>query len=227
MEEKKWFETMDGNPEKDWFSEQSYFSSPIWFENATHFLKNVIKVSDKYTKLEKKRIKKTFKLKNDYGVVYQSGGLEKVPELKEFTEYVGKRSWDFLDSQGFDLSNFNLIYKDMWCQEFSENGGGFQNSHSHPNVHVTGFYFLECSAKTSRPVLSDPRPGAVMTKLPLKQKTNICHGSEEINFVPSPGTLMIFNPYIPHSFPVVPGKEPFKFIHFNLQAVPKGLIDVI
>lgn len=227
MSEADWFKTMDGNPQSDWFSEQSFFGSPIWFENAKEFLDDVDRVSSKYIDMEKERLKEQIELSNKFGMVYQSGGLEKLKELATFTQYIGKRSWDFLDNQGFDLTNFNLIFKDMWCQEWSENGGGFQDSHSHSNIHVTGFYFIKCSDKSSRPVFTDPRPGAIMTKLPLKSTSSIVHGSENINFIPQPGTIMLFNGYMPHSFPVVSGNAPLKFIHFNLQAIPKGVVHVI
>ena len=227
MEEKTWFETMDGSPENDWFAERSYFSSPIWFENAIGFLDVVTKVCTECVEIEKKQASKKIKSKNDFGYIYQSGGLEKISDLSQFVEYVGKRSWDFLDSQGFDLSNHNLIFKDMWYQEFPKQGGGVQESHAHSNIHVSGFYFIESNDKSTRPVFTDPRAGALMTKLPMKETKDICHASTNINFIPQPGTLMIFNGYLPHAFPLVSGKEPFKFIHFNLQAVPQGAINVV
>ena len=226
-EEKTWFETMDGSPQSDWFAERSYFSSPIWFENATGFLDLVKQVCTEYIKIEKKQVKQKLKSTNDFGVIYQSGGLEKISDLSQFVEYVGKRSWDFLDNQGFDLTKHNLIFKDMWYQEFPKDGGGFQELHTHSNIHVTGFYFIESSDKSTRPVFTDPRPGALMTKLPMKETKDICHASTNINFIPQPGTLMLFNGYLPHSFPVVSGNAPFKFIHFNLQAIPQGGINVV
>ena len=227
MEEKNWFETMDGSPQNDWFAERSYFSSPIWFENAAGFLDVVKKVCNDCINIEKKQASKKIKSKNDFGYIYQSGGLEKISDLSQFVEYVGKRSWDFLDNQGFDLTNHNLIFKDMWYQEFPKEGGGVQESHAHPNIHVSGFYFIESNDKSTRPVFTDPRAGALMTKLPMKETKDICHASTNINFIPQPGTLMLFNGYLPHAFPLVSGKEPFKFIHFNLQAVPQGAINVV
>ena len=118
MEEKTWFETMDGSPQNDWFAERSYFGSPIWFENATGFLDTVKKVCDEYIKIEKKQMKKKLKSKNDFGVIYQSGGLEKISDLSQFVEYIGKRSWDFLDSQGFDLTKHNLIFSSSVSFQF-------------------------------------------------------------------------------------------------------------
>ena len=47
-------------------------------------------------------------------------------------------------------------------------------------------------------------------------------GSPEITSV---GTFMFFNSYLEHEFSVDHGLEPFRFIHFNLQAIPKQLIN--
>jgi hypothetical protein len=62
-----------------------------------------------------------------------------------------------------------------------------------------------------------------MTKLPFKNQFEISHASETINFKPTPGTIMFFNSYIPHQFAVDHGKDPFRFIHWNIQFVPKSI----
>ena len=33
-----------------------------------------------------------------------------------------------------------------------------------------------------------------------------------------PGTLLMFNSWLPHQFSVDDGIDPFRFIHFNIQA---------
>ena len=77
--------------------------------------------------------------------------------------------------------------------------------------------------KTSFPIFHDPRPGAQMTKLLLKDHTKITPGTDTIHRRPTPGMLMLFNGYLPHEFSLDAGHEPFRFIHFNLQAVLKGM----
>jgi hypothetical protein len=49
--------------------------------------------------------------------------------------------------------------------------------------------------------------------------------TEKISLKPKPGTFIFFNSYLGHEFPVDHGIEPFRFIHFNIQAVPKQLIN--
>jgi len=112
----------------------------------------------------------------------------------------------------------------MWVQEFAKEGGGNHSAHVHWNQHVSGFYFLKASDKTSMPVFHEPRTGARATK--LKMKTNIkgvLPAAELIYVRPKPGTLVIFPGFLEHEFTVDFGKEPFRFIHWNLQAVPKEM----
>ena len=47
------------------------------------------------------------------------------------------------------------------------------------------------------------------------------HGTELIHFKPTPGTLIIFPGFLEHEYAVDFGYEPFRFIHWNIQAVPK------
>tara|TARA_R110000851_G_scaffold56089_1_gene131309 strand:- start:179 stop:367 length:189 start_codon:yes stop_codon:yes gene_type:complete len=48
-------------------------------------------------------------------------------------------------------------------------------------------------------------------------------GNDLINIKPTPGTLVIFPGYLEHEFVIDHGVEPFRFIHWNLQAVPKQM----
>jgi hypothetical protein len=75
------------------------------------------------------------------------------------------------------------------------------------------------------PVFHDPRPGAMMTKLPMKDKSAIQFGTDSVHYRPKPGTLIFFPSYVPHQYAVDDGVEDFRFIHFNLQAVRNIIVD--
>ena len=109
------------------------------------------------------------------------------------------------------------------CQEFASQGGGHHDTHIHWNNHISGFYFLKCSDKTSAPMFHDPRAGKMMTQLPEKDKNIVTLATEKVLLKPVPGTMMFFNSFLPHQFIVDNGVEPFRFIHFNLQAIPKNI----
>jgi hypothetical protein len=52
----------------------------------------------------------------------------------------------------------------------------------------------------------------------------IMNGEELVHFKPKPGLLVLFPGYLQHEFAVDNGKEPFRFIHFNLQAIQKEIV---
>jgi uncharacterized protein (TIGR02466 family) len=114
---------------------------------------------------------------------------------------------------------------EMWVQQFAKNGGGHHSPHTHWNGHISGFYFLKCSDKTSYPIFHDPRPGKVMNQLPEKDSNSFSDAVDLINIKPKPGTFVFFNSYLGHEFVVDHGVEPFRFIHFNIRAIPKQLIN--
>ena len=203
-----------------------YFKTPIWAEQKPEFIKSLNKASNKYIKIAKtnSEAKEYIKKFGDFGTSYHSTTLLKDNNFLDFKKYVGQKSWDFLDSQGFDMSQYQLFFSELWVQEFAKNGGGHHSAHIHWNQHVSGFYFLKCSDKTSYPIFHEPRTGARATKLKIKpQIKEIVNGTELVHYKPKPGTLLIFPGYLEHEFAVDFGIEPFRFIHWNIQAVPKEM----
>ena len=197
----------------------SYFSSPVYCIELPEYLKDLNKVSDKYIK----KVYKEEKIKK-YTVSYHSESMINDKKIHNFKSYVGQTAANILDYQGYDISNHELFFTEMWVQEFSKKVGGHHKTHVHGNNHISGFYFLKCSENTSMPVFHDPRPGKAMTYLPEKNKKEVTLASKEINFKVKPGTLIFFNSYLPHQFPLDYGIDPFRFIHFNLQAVSKSIL---
>jgi uncharacterized protein (TIGR02466 family) len=201
----------------------NYFNTAIWSEQKPEFLKSLIKSSNKYIKQAKKREKKYIKEFGDFGRSYHSTPLINDNDFLDFRNYIGQKSWEYLDHQGYDMSLYTTMFSELWVQEFAKKGGGHHSAHVHWNQHVSGFYFLKCSDKTSFPIFHEPRTGARATKLKLKNINGVVGGSELINFKPTPGTLIIFPGFLEHEYAVDFGLEPFRFIHWNIQAVPKEM----
>jgi uncharacterized protein (TIGR02466 family) len=200
-----------------------YFKTPIWIEDKPEFVKSLNKASNQYIKDAKKREKEFIKKHGDFGRSYHSTPLTMDNNFLDFRNYVGQKSWEFLDWQGFDMQQYTTMFSELWVQEFAKKGGGHHSAHIHWNQHVSGFYFLKSSDKTSFPIFHEPRTGARSTKLKLKNGNGIFHGTELIHFKVTPGTLIIFPGYLEHEFAVDHGTEPFRFIHWNIQAVPKEM----
>jgi uncharacterized protein (TIGR02466 family) len=203
----------------------SFFSSNIYVEEDPSWLEYLNKASDKYIEQAIENNKKYFINNKDFGFAHHSDTLLNDPIYSKFIEFISKRAYSILDGQGFDLKNYSLAIRELWVQEFSKEGGGYHSPHTHWNGHISGFYFLKCSEKTSYPIFHDPRPGKMMIQLPEKKITQTTDASEKIPFKSRPGTFVFFNSYLGHEFVVDHGIEPFRFIHFNIQAVPKQLIN--
>jgi len=155
----------------------------------------------------------------DHGMSYHSAAdLYKDERLADFELLVRNTSRNILEEQGFELTNYFLDYTEMWIQKFAYEGGGHQDTHVHWDNHISGFYFVECSDKTSKPIFHDPRQGRMMLNLPIKDHSKLCPAMERQIFTVKPGTLLLFNSWLPHQFSVDNGIDPFRFIHFNLQA---------
>ena len=200
-----------------------YFKTPIWIEDKPEFVKSLNKASNQYIKDAKKREKEFIKKHGDFGRSYHSTPLTMDNNFLDFRNYVGQKSWEFLDWCGFDMQQYTTMFSELWVQEFAKNGGGHHSAHIHWNQHVSGFYFLKCSDKTSYPIFHEPRTGARATKLKMKPGNAVFHGTELVHFKPKPGTLIIFPGYLEHEYAVDFGVEPFRFIHWNIQAVPKEM----
>ena len=220
---------------KDPLSTSLYFQSPIYHVEAPEWVKSTNKVCDTYINQARKNLKKTIKDREkkagkkigDHGLSYHSTSLIGDPKLKQLQEYIGATSWNVMDHMGYDMKDYELFWTEFWVQEFADKGGGHHDSHIHYDNHVSGFYFLECSENTSMPVFNDPRLAKVMTQLPLKKPEEICFGSDKIHYKPKPGTMIFFPAYLEHQYTVDDGVEPFRFIHFNLQAVRKMITDTV
>ena len=204
----------------------NYFWTTVWTENKPDFVKSLNKASEPYIKEAKKtkEAKAHLKAHGEFGTSWHSTQLMTDTKFMDFRNYVGQKCWEFLDHQGYNMSMYTTFFEQMWVQEFAKKGGGHHSAHIHWNTHVNGFYFLKASDKTSYPIFHDPRTGARTTKLDMKPGIKgVWSGHDQVTFKPTPGLLMLFPGYIQHEFAVDYGKAPFRFIHFTLTAVLKGM----
>jgi|TARA_Y100000114_G_scaffold41484_1_gene36938 uncharacterized protein (TIGR02466 family) len=202
----------------------NYFPTTIWSEEKPEYVKSLNKASNKHIVEARKRNKDYIKKYTDFGNSYHSTSLINDNDFRDFRDYIGLKSWEYLDHQGYDMSKYTTMFSELWVQEFSKKGGGHHGAHIHWNQHVSGFYFLKCSKNTSYPIFHEPRTGARTTKLHMKPDLKgVWAGHETFFLKPKPGTLIIFPGYLEHEYAVDHGIEPFRFIHWNIQAIPKGM----
>jgi uncharacterized protein (TIGR02466 family) len=204
-------------------TENYFFCTSIYFGQKKEWVSKLNEITNPYI-LEAKN-KNLLANKKDFAVVHHSNSLIQDVNFKEFLIFINSNAFDVLNYQGFNLIDYSLVTTELWVQEFASLGGANHSPHIHWNGHISGFYFLKCSDKTSFPIFHDPRSGRMMNLLPEKNINKPSQASSSFNFKPKPGDFIFFNSYLQHEFPVDHGIEPFRFIHFNIQAVPKQLIN--
>ena len=69
--------------------------------------------------------------------------------IKEIETYIGHTALNLLDEWGYDMALYTMFFTEFWVQEFAKQGGGHHSTHVHWDNHISGFYFLKCSDKTS------------------------------------------------------------------------------
>lgn len=212
------------------FFSSPYFETRIWTQEFPEFVKSTNKVCNKYIEMTKKRDEKILKQRNksfkknlkDVGYVFHSGNIHNDPNLKDLVKLMGEASLSYLSDSGVDTEKIRLYFTECWVQEFGSLAAQHE-THVHWNNHVSGFYFLKASSKSSYPLFHEPKQGALMTKLPEKDSTKITPASNIVHHKVKPGTMIIFPSYLPHQFALDLIGEPFRFIHWNLQALLKEI----
>ena len=211
---------------------EELFKCPIWNTKEPNFVDRLNKASDPYIETAKKNLKKDIDKRNkkygdkgDMGHVFHSTTLIGDPNFKELQDYVGATSHNLLKEMGYNLNEYEIFTTEMWVQEFAKKGGGHHTLHTHWNGHISGFYFLKAGEKTSLPLFEDPRPGNLMNGLPELDKSKVTYASTQINYKVEPGSMIFFPSYMPHQYVVDMGYDPFRFIHWNCQAIPKAVLN--
>ena len=213
-------------------SREDYFKCPVWAADAPQFVDTLNKACDSYIETAEKNLKEAIDKRNkkygdkgDMCHVFHSTSLIGDPNFKDLLNYVMATSHNLLLEMGFDLTHHQIFATEMWVQEFAKDGGGHHTLHTHWNGHMSGFYFLKASEQTSKPIFEDPRAGNIMNLLPQKKPHRITYASHQINYDVRPGRMIFFPSYLPHQYMGDMGYEPFRFIHWNCQAIPKAVLN--
>tara|TARA_Y100001963_G_scaffold107309_1_gene148357 strand:+ start:2560 stop:3243 length:684 start_codon:yes stop_codon:yes gene_type:complete len=203
-------------------SKDEIFTCPIYRGHNKEFMyldTESDKIIDRLEKHHKEKLKK--KEITELPNSYHSENLWQYKEWQPFCEYVMQQMWNILHWQGYELKGFRPLLQECWVQEFPKEGG-FHDIHIHSRNQMSGFYFLKCSSKTSKPWFHDPRPGKMMTDLRIDDERiktapkKLNHCSSKIFYDVKPGDFVFFNSYMPHSYQHHKGNDKFRFVHFNM-----------
>lgn len=150
--------------------------------------------------------------------VRMTGDMTRIPELKEFSQYILATAWNILQSQGYAMADKNTYFLEFWCQEHQKHSSMDQHVHA-AGAQLSGFYFIDSPKDGMRPIIYDPRAGKVQSALPEADDATVTPASSMINFEPTPGLLWFSNAWLPHSFSRHRSKKPARFLHFTIGVV--------
>ena len=71
------------------------------------------------------------------------------------------------------------------------------------------------------------RAAKMYCALPERDTSNLTAASSMANYIPNAGDLFFANSWLPHSFPRNESKEPLKFIHFNINVIPRKSVPMV
>jgi uncharacterized protein (TIGR02466 family) len=189
-----------------------YFPTTIYSIHIPQFLDIAKEVAEEYLKLNDRELNEIYPVRMSQNFVHDS-------RLFEFNTFVNQTGWDILNSQGYHMSQFNTFLVELWAQQHYKHS--LMEQHVHGNgAQLVGFYFLESPENSSRAVFHDPRPSKVIMNLPENDMMQVTSATNIINFDPKPGTMIISNSWLPHSFSRNSSDNPFTFIHFNIGFAP-------
>ena len=96
------------------------FSSGLNIEEDISWMASMNEFSEKYIREAFEFNKKNIINNRDFGLSHHSTALTNDPCFYKFSEFILKKSFLFLENQGYCLKNYSLALNDLWVQEFSK-----------------------------------------------------------------------------------------------------------
>lgn len=197
-----------------------YFPSGVYTFKEEKFIPTLLEVSKEYLDQPSEPEHEKEKILKEAYPITQTKNFNIDPRIEDFRTFLGHASWKILDSQGYNMSYFNMMITELWCQEHKQNSGHDKHIHG-SHGQLCGFYFLECEKDSMRALIHDPRDVKVYSNLPEKEDSEITYASSIINYTIEPGMFLFMNTWLPHSFTRNISEKTVRFIHFNIGVSPR------
>lgn len=192
--------------------EATYFPTKVYAIKKPEFLDAVKEVSARYLEESKKA------LGEGQHMTVMTGTYAHEESIKDFAEYVSQTAWNILQSQGYAMDKLVTFFTEMWTQE--HNAFSDMTYHVHNmGAQISAFYFLETPKGGCQMLIHDPRPTKMMINLQEADDKVVSGATSHIVFTPEPGTLLLTNSWLPHSFSKNMSMEPTRFVHMNLSVM--------
>lgn len=202
--------------------EASYFQTKVYAIKKVEFLDAVSAVSKRYVQESYER------LGEGKHMTVMTGNFAHEESIKDFSEYVSQTAWNILQSQGYAMDKLVTFFTEMWTQEHNSFSDMAYHVHN-MGSQITAFYFLDVPPGGCHMLIHDPRPTKMMINLPDSDEKKVSDATSHIVFTPEPGTLLLTNSWLPHSFSKNMSMEPTRFVHMNLGVMmaPEPEVEVL
>ena len=198
-----------------------YFPCGVYTFKENKFIPDLLKITNEYLIETENKIEKTET--DDIWPLIQTDNFNNDPRIDDFRNMLGHAAWKILDSQGYNMSYYNMNISELWCQEHRKFSGHERHIHG-SNGKLCGFYFLECEKDSMKVIIHDPRDVKMYSTLPEKENSEITYASSMVNFDLEPGNFVFMDTWLPHSFTRNRSEKPVKFIHFNIGVSPRAQV---
>lgn len=192
-----------------------FFPCGVYSFNDKSYIEEISSVAEEYVP----SCEDGCQIINDVYPVVQTGNFASDSRIENFRSVLGHACWEILNQQGYNMDLYDVSILELWMQDHHHYSG--HDVHIHGNgSQLCGFYFIDGDYDSVRAVIHDPRQVKVYANLPERDADKVTLASTSINFIPEPGTFMIMNSWMPHSFTRNKSDKTFRFIHFNIGVSP-------
>jgi len=137
-----------------------------------------------------------------------------------FKKHLEQIAYAILEEDGYGVESYNIKVTNIWGQRLLF--PRYNQLHVHGNTVFSGFYILDAVGQCAYPVFNDPRPGKLMGDLPAPIFEDVRPPTQYIHFNNIiPGSLFVFNSWMPHQFVNGAPESEVKFLHFVIAAEKK------
>ncbi len=195
-------------------SEGFHFVSAIYNINAPQFLDAATQVANTaITDTERQQKQK------DLYPAAMSAHLGEDERLKGLSEFLLGYATKILAAQGYNMASVVPVINEFWLQEHFIYSSMDQHVHDR-GAQINAFFVIDNAENGCKFCIHDPRPGKVQAGLEQADFNTVTYASNQVFFELKPGTCVLTNSWLPHSFTRNGSNKPTRFFHINIGVKP-------
>ena len=121
---------------KDFLEDYHFFSCPVYKTNKIEFHDELSELAEEYLELTMKN-----ENINPDRLCNMSFNMLDDMRISPFANYITSTAYNILNSQGYDLSFYDIVLTSIWMQDHKTHSS--MPEHVHPGTQLVAFYFLE------------------------------------------------------------------------------------